>query len=77
MVQDYDARGSVDEEEDDDFYAELLGAAIDETPVVDVDSHAHLEVGGDGLGDDRDEDTETDEILGLEPENQETEPAAP
>lgn len=52
MVQDYDAKGSVDEE-DDDFYADLLGSAIVDTPMVDVDSHVHIDVDGDSLEDDQ------------------------
>lgn len=77
MVQDYDAKGSVDEEEDDDFYTDFLGAAIDDTPMVDVDSHVHIDVSGDGLEDDRAEDIETNENLGTGPENLEFELEVP
>lgn len=77
MVQDYDARGLAGDEDDDDddFYTDLLESAIDDTglglnledpevddpPVVNVDSHAHIDVCGDGLEDDWVEDTKTDE----------------
>lgn len=72
MVQDYDAKGSVDDEDDDD---ELLESAIDDTGLsldlenpeeeyplgVDADNHIHVDVGGDGLEDDRAKDTKIDE----------------
>lgn len=74
MVQDYDAKGSVDEDEDDNIFADLLDVTIDDTHVVDVDSHVHLDVGGDGLEDDLAEDTETEENLGAKPENVRAEP---
>ncbi|KAF7149336.1 hypothetical protein RHSIM_Rhsim03G0134900 [Rhododendron simsii] len=67
-------KGSVDEEEMDNFCADLLGAAIDDTPMVDVDSHVHIDIGGGSLEDDRAEDTDTNENLETKPESLETKP---
>lgn len=70
MVRDNDALGSA--EEDDDFDAELLNAAL-ETAAVDVNSHVHIDVGGGGPRDDRGEDIETEENIATEAKNVRTE----